>query len=472
VGHDPNRCGHSDTSNEYEDRRPPEKKRTSTQQTERKAVEAPQEATKRKQAGHGGQKMLTATPGVGSAKVRALREAGYETPDDIRRAKRSDLASVTGIGESLAGELKHTFGAQTVQDRAPSDPPGEMIMPVQSEEVETNHTTVNGIKIDVNNVEFVELRHNLDTYYYGLTANEFSRIQQQLEEKHGETPVENIITGIHDWKDSSGVLSAQTHEEAFKNALGIDAPIRDTGGDPRRIRADDPEVAVARDLAAISQEVLRDHLDDEADLIRGLRFALPDTATQILDNPNQDEYALNPSVLSNFTGDTRTAVAYSDVAVRISAMPDDLALAPDSLLRHRRLGDGELVSDCEFQIRAEALRTIDSRDIIIGQNGHSLAGEFENIPESDALSEHPDQIRRNADTDPILPEESHQAIVETVRLMADVSRDTQRDYAGVETNRAKRTLTNWLALYTIEGAISERERLELRTDIHEIVQDI
>jgi hypothetical protein len=57
-------------------------------------------------------------------------------------------------------------------------------------------------------------------------------------------------------------------------------------------------------------------------------------------------------------------------------------------------------------------------------------------------------------------------------LMAYASRDTQRDHAGVETHRAKRTLTNWLALYTIEADISERERLELRTNVHEIVQDV
>lgn len=415
---------------------------------------------------------LTALPGIGPVKAHALREAGYETLDGIRRARRSDLTTITGIGWSLAGKLKHTVGARTVQDRDPSNPPGEMVMPVKPEGTGTNHVIANGIRVDTNNVEFVELRYHRGAYYYGLTAGEFDRIQHQLEAKHSEAPVENVLTEIHNWKDSSGVPSAQTHEEAFKYALGIDAPIRGTGGDPRRIGADDPEVAVARDLAAISQEVLRDHLGDEAELTRGLRFALPDTATQILDKPDQEEYPLNTSVLSNFTGDTRTAMAYFDVAVRISATPDDLALAPDSLLRHRQRGDGELVSDCEFQIRAEALRTIDNEGIIIAQNGHSLAGEFESIPESDALSEHADQIRRNPDAEPILSEESHRAIAGTVRVMADASRDIQRDYAGVETYQAKRTLTNWLALYTIEGDISERERLELRTDVREIVRNV
>lgn len=415
---------------------------------------------------------LTTLPGIGSAKAQTLQKAGYETLDDIRRAKRSDLTTVTGIGWNLAGKLKHAVGAQTVSDRDLSDPPGEMAMPVKPEGTGTNYVTANGIRVDTNSVEFVELRYHRGAYYYGLTDAEFDRVRQQLETKHGVEAVENVLTEIHNWKDSSGAPSAQTHEEAFQNALNIDAPIRDTGGDPRRITATDPEVGVAADLSAISQEMLRDHLGNETILIRGLRFALPDAATRILDNPDQEEYALDTSVLSNFTGDTQTAVAYFDVAVRISATPDDLALAPDSLLRHRRFGDGELISDCEFQIRAEALRAIDSEDIIIGQNGHSLASEFENIPESDSLSEHADQTQRNPDTEPILPKESHQAIAGTVRLMADASRDTQRDYADVGTRWAKQTLTNWLALYTIEGDISERERLELRTDVHEIVQDI
>ena len=415
---------------------------------------------------------LTALPGIGPVKARTLREAGYETLDDIRRARRSDLSTVTGIGWSLAGKLKHAVGARTVQDRDPSDPPGEMVMPVKLEGAGTNHVIANGIRVDTNSVAFVELRYHRAAYYYGLTDAEFGRVRQQLEAKHDTKPVENVLTEIHNWKDSSGAPSAQTHEEAFKHALGIDAPIRDTGGDPRRVGNDDPEVAVACDLAAISQEILHDHLGDEAELTRGLRYALPDTATQILDNPEQEEYALDVSVLTNFTGDTRTAVAYFDVAARISATPADLAVAPDSLLRHRHLGDGELASDCEFQIRTEALRAIDSEDIIIGQNGHSLADEFERIPEPDELSEHANRIRQNPDTELLLPEESHRAIAGTVRLMADASRDNQREYDGVETRRAKQTLTNWLALYTIEGAISERERLALREDVREIVQSV
>lgn len=69
---------------------------------------------------------LTALPSIGSVKAQTLREAGYETSDDIRRARRSDLTNVTGIGWSLAGKLKHAVGARTVQDRNPSNPPGEM----------------------------------------------------------------------------------------------------------------------------------------------------------------------------------------------------------------------------------------------------------------------------------------------------------------------------------------------------------
>mgnify|MGYP006287722987 CR=1 FL=1 len=56
--------------------------------------------------------------GVGAAKADALREAGYESVDDIRRATQDDLAEVTGIGKALAARIKADVGDIEVDDAA------------------------------------------------------------------------------------------------------------------------------------------------------------------------------------------------------------------------------------------------------------------------------------------------------------------------------------------------------------------
>ena len=49
---------------------------------------------------------LESISGVGETKAEALREAGLETIDDIRRASQEELAEVDGIGNALAARIK------------------------------------------------------------------------------------------------------------------------------------------------------------------------------------------------------------------------------------------------------------------------------------------------------------------------------------------------------------------------------
>lgn len=59
---------------------------------------------------------LTNVPGVGSMKAEALREAGFETPGDLRAATQKEIAQKgTGIGNALAARIKAHVGS----------PPGE-----------------------------------------------------------------------------------------------------------------------------------------------------------------------------------------------------------------------------------------------------------------------------------------------------------------------------------------------------------
>ena len=59
---------------------------------------------------------LTDISGVGDSKAEALREAGFETVDDVRGADQSQLANVSGVGNALAARIKADVGSLEVAD--------------------------------------------------------------------------------------------------------------------------------------------------------------------------------------------------------------------------------------------------------------------------------------------------------------------------------------------------------------------
>jgi large subunit ribosomal protein L32e len=64
---------------------------------------------------------LTDISGVGDAKADSLREAGYETVDDVRRASQSELAEVSGVGNALAARIKADVGGLEVSEEAEAE---------------------------------------------------------------------------------------------------------------------------------------------------------------------------------------------------------------------------------------------------------------------------------------------------------------------------------------------------------------
>ena len=64
---------------------------------------------------------LMGVSGVGEEKAEALREAGFETTDDLRRAEQSALAGVEGIPNALAARIKADVGGLGVAEDAPDD---------------------------------------------------------------------------------------------------------------------------------------------------------------------------------------------------------------------------------------------------------------------------------------------------------------------------------------------------------------
>jgi large subunit ribosomal protein L32e len=64
---------------------------------------------------------LTDISGVGEAKADTLREAGYETVEDVRGASQDELAAVDGVGMALAARIKADVGGLEVAEEAEAE---------------------------------------------------------------------------------------------------------------------------------------------------------------------------------------------------------------------------------------------------------------------------------------------------------------------------------------------------------------
>jgi large subunit ribosomal protein L32e len=54
--------------------------------------------------------------GVGPSKAEALRDAGYESIEDVQAASQSELADVDGVGNALAARIKADVGGLEVEE--------------------------------------------------------------------------------------------------------------------------------------------------------------------------------------------------------------------------------------------------------------------------------------------------------------------------------------------------------------------
>lgn len=75
--------------------------------------------------------------GVGAAKAEAMREAGFETVDDVRAASQEDLAEISGIGNALAARIKADVGELTVEETEAEIEEAEDEEPDDAVDVET-----------------------------------------------------------------------------------------------------------------------------------------------------------------------------------------------------------------------------------------------------------------------------------------------------------------------------------------------
>lgn len=64
---------------------------------------------------------LTDISGVGDAKADALREAGFETVEDVTAASQDELADVEGVGNALAARIKADVGGLEVAEETEAE---------------------------------------------------------------------------------------------------------------------------------------------------------------------------------------------------------------------------------------------------------------------------------------------------------------------------------------------------------------
>ena len=80
---------------------------------------------------------LAEIAGVGEAKAESLREAGFDSVDDVRGADQSELADVEGIGNALAARIKADVGDLEVSEETDAEVEEEEPEPEVDEDVET-----------------------------------------------------------------------------------------------------------------------------------------------------------------------------------------------------------------------------------------------------------------------------------------------------------------------------------------------
>ena len=78
--------------------------------------------------------------GVGPSKADALREAGYETVEDVKAASQSELSEVDGVGNALAARIKADVGGLEVDEEADAEIEDETDEEEEADEADADET--------------------------------------------------------------------------------------------------------------------------------------------------------------------------------------------------------------------------------------------------------------------------------------------------------------------------------------------
>ncbi len=139
---------------------------------------------------------LTDISGVGDAKADALREAGFETVEDVRAATQEELAEAEGVGNALAARIKADVGELEVSEEAEGDV--ETDEPEAAEEAEDVETELQPRGLVEKTPDLDEETERLLTQRKRVGKPQFNR---QDYHKKKRTPTS--------WREPRGGLSKQ-----------------------------------------------------------------------------------------------------------------------------------------------------------------------------------------------------------------------------------------------------------------------
>jgi len=139
---------------------------------------------------------LTDISGVGDAKADALREAGFETVEDVRAASQEELAEAEGVGNALAARIKADVGELEVSEEAEGEV--ETDEPEEAEETEDVETELQPRGLVEKTPDLDEETERLLTQRHRVGTPQFNR---QDYHKKKRTPTS--------WRKPRGGLSKQ-----------------------------------------------------------------------------------------------------------------------------------------------------------------------------------------------------------------------------------------------------------------------
>ncbi len=84
--------------------------------------------------------------GVGPSKADALREAGYETVEDVKAASQSELSEVDGVGNALAARIKADVGGLEVDEEADAEIEDETEEEADADEADADDTVETALR--------------------------------------------------------------------------------------------------------------------------------------------------------------------------------------------------------------------------------------------------------------------------------------------------------------------------------------
>lgn len=210
--------------------------------------------------------------GVGPSKAEALREAGYESVEDLARAEQSELADVEGVGNALAARIKAEVGGLEVAEETA----GEVEEAEPAAEPEAEPTVETELRPRGHAEKTPDLSENEKRLLAGRSDQDFARQDHHKKKRVAAT-----------WRRPRGDLSKQRRGIKGKGAVvdpGYRGPKEVRGRHPsgfeevrvhrpREVADVDPDTEAVRIASKVGGRK-RERIEDRAEE-RGVRVLNP-----------------------------------------------------------------------------------------------------------------------------------------------------------------------------------------------------